>query len=122
MNGNNIYCKGNIESLLDYKADSRGEHPPMGYYCFAFMFQDCTALVSAPELPATVLSDYCYACMFMGCKNLNSITCLATDINASYCLTEWLKDTAATGTFTKAKDVNIWTVGDNVPNGWTITE
>ena len=33
-------------------------------YCYANMFDGCTALVSAPKLPATKLADYCYSQMF----------------------------------------------------------
>ncbi len=228
LDGNNIYCSGNIENLLDYKAVLRGGHPQMARNCFFVMFENCTALVSAPTLPsnelsnhcyaymfshctsliqapelpsttladycyrsmfdgctslvtapelpsttlasccyqamfygctsltqapelpaitlaelcyqsmfasctsletapelkATTLADWCYCSMFNGCKKLNSVTCLATNIDADNCLLDWLTGTAATGTFTKAKGVNIWSnaVGGNVPAGWTITE
>jgi hypothetical protein len=34
------------------------------------MFQDCTSLVTAPELPATTLVGSCYSQMFFGCISL----------------------------------------------------
>ena len=34
------------------------------------MFEDCTSLISAPKLPALILSIYCYFCMFRNCKSL----------------------------------------------------
>ena len=37
------------------------------YYC---MFQGCTSLTTAPELPATKLWDSCYSAMFDGCTSL----------------------------------------------------
>ena len=37
--------------------------------CFG-MFEDCTSLVNAPELPATTLADGCYNSMFFGCTSL----------------------------------------------------
>ena len=37
------------------------------------MFKDCTSLTTAPELPATTLTDYCYDHMFYGCTSLTSI-------------------------------------------------
>lgn len=38
--------------------------------CYEFMFRDCTALTTAPELPATTLTRYCYFCMFVRCSAL----------------------------------------------------
>ena len=34
------------------------------------MFQGCTSLTTAPELPATTLAEYCYYDMFSGCTSL----------------------------------------------------
>lgn len=34
------------------------------------MFYGCTALASAPALPATTLSNYCYDSMFYRCTSL----------------------------------------------------
>jgi hypothetical protein len=56
-----INCNGNIMALLDYKSP---ETAVMGVRCFAWMFQGCTNLTVAPELPATVLAKYCYSNMF----------------------------------------------------------
>jgi len=38
--------------------------------CYNGMFSRCTSLTQAPELPATTLADYCYSYMFEGCTNL----------------------------------------------------
>ncbi|HQC78837.1 MAG TPA: leucine-rich repeat protein, partial [Mycobacterium sp.] len=65
-----VACSGNIETLLDYQTVDNGEHPEMDAYCFANLFNGCTALSSAPALPATTLADYCYYCMFWGCTGL----------------------------------------------------
>ena len=65
-----VTCKGNIENLLDYQTVESGEHPSMADYCYACMFQNCTSLTTAPELPATTLSKNCYQQMFYGCTNL----------------------------------------------------
>ena len=40
--------------------------------CYYSMFQDCTGLTSAPELPATTLVRSCYRQMFRGCTGLTS--------------------------------------------------
>jgi hypothetical protein len=37
------------------------------------MFEGCSSLTTAPELPATSLANYCYWRMFENCSSLNSI-------------------------------------------------
>ena len=49
-------ASGNIQSLL--KSDSSRSDVPT--YCYRNLFQGCTSLTSAPELPATTLGDRCY--------------------------------------------------------------
>jgi len=39
-------------------------------HCYQSMFNGCTGLTSAPELPATTLADSCYYYMFKDCTNL----------------------------------------------------
>ena len=90
-------------------------------YCYKEMFAGCTSLTTAPELPATTLADYCYYYMFNGCSSLNSITCLAT-IAPDDCTDSWVEGVATTGTFYKNPNATCWTVGSNVPSGWTITD
>lgn len=41
--------------------------------CYANMFDRCTSLTSAPELPATTLAYGCYASMFSGCTSLTTV-------------------------------------------------
>ena len=88
--------------------------------CYHSMFKDCTGLTAAPELPAATLESGCYQSMFSGCTNLASVTCKATDISASDCTTDWLKDVAATGTFTPANDKAEWVENSasGIPAGW----
>nr|DAD96472.1 MAG TPA: hypothetical protein [Myoviridae sp. ctj3P51] len=62
-------CGGNIQTLLDW------ENPPMNITqnsCYTSMFSGCTNLTTAPELPATTLSENCYGGMFSGCTNLTT--------------------------------------------------
>ncbi|MBR6086813.1 MAG: leucine-rich repeat protein [Prevotella sp.] len=89
--------------------------------CYHSMFKDCTGLTAAPELPAATLESGCYQSMFSGCTNLASVTCKATDISASDCTTDWLKDVAATGTFTPADNTVAWVKDspNGIPTGWT---
>ncbi len=39
-------------------------------HCYAQMFSHCTSLTKIPALPATTLSTYCYQSMFYGCTSL----------------------------------------------------
>ena len=92
-------------------------------YCYYSMFSGCTSLMTAPELPATTLATQCYREMFYGCTSLSSIKCLATDISASSCTSNWVKNVAANGTFTKAASMNDWTEGANgIPSGWSVQD
>ena len=45
----------------------------LAFECYAYMFQNCTSLTTAPDLPATTLSAYCYDNMFVGCSKLASV-------------------------------------------------
>ena len=93
------------------------------FYCYSHMFEGCTSLTTAPALPATTLAFNCYFYMFNGCTNLNSVTCLATNISAASSHLFWLNGVAATGTFTKAPDMNDWPSGDSgIPSGWTVQD
>ena len=67
-----IACEGNIENLLDYTTVSAGGHPHMFSKCYQYMFNGCTSLTSAPELPATTLTYSCYEFMFGGCTSLTT--------------------------------------------------
>lgn len=88
--------------------------------CYNNMFGGCTKLTTAPELPATTLVQNCYINMFQGCSGLKSVTCLATDISASGSTSNWLYNTASSGTFKKAAGVTWPTGASGIPNGWTV--
>lgn len=62
-----ISASGNIMSLLDPTCQMM-EIPSKG--CFSYLFSGCVSLITAPELPATTLTDECYKYMFFGCTNL----------------------------------------------------
>ena len=87
-------------------------------YCYNYMFYNCTSLTTAPVLRATTLAEYCYACMFYGCSRLNYIEMLATNISATSCLTNWVVGVATTGTFVKNVNATWNVIGNNgVPTG-----
>ena len=53
--------------------------------CYYQMFSGCTNLTAAPELPATTLENSCYREMFWSCTNLASAPELPATILANYC-------------------------------------
>ena len=85
LTGSDIKCIGNIENLLDYATVESGAHPTMAPNCYDSMFQGCTALTQAPDLPATTLADYCYHSMFSGCTSLTQAPSLPATTLAVGC-------------------------------------
>ena len=84
------------------------------------MFDWCSALRTAPELPATTLASNCYRGMFDKCTNLNYIKCLAIDgINQNNSTENWVFGVAATGTFVKDRAASWPTGSSGIPSGWT---
>ena len=65
----NVACTGDIRTLLDWKNYSTVETQNAR---FCNLFEGCSVLTSAPELPATTLADNCYSGMFSGCISLTS--------------------------------------------------
>ncbi len=68
-----VAADGNIMSLIDRYAETT---TIPGAYCFAHLFESCTGLTTAPQLPATTLKPYCYASMFSGCTGLTAAPAL----------------------------------------------
>ena len=62
-----ISAQGNIMSLIDKDCST-----PLQGFAFKALFEGCTSLLSAPELPETTLTIYCYEDMFKGCSSLKS--------------------------------------------------
>lgn len=115
MMSGSIAASGNIMSLIDDGLCGTGT---MGSNCFKQLFKDCSALISAPYLPATTLSSYCYNEMFKGCTSLTSLTCKATDISASNCITDWLSGISTNGIL--YVDPSMISATWNIPSTWTI--
>ena len=53
--------------------------------CYGYMFKGCTALTTAPELPATTLATSCYQSMFQGCTSLTTAPELPATTLATSC-------------------------------------
>ena len=90
-----VACSGNIEALLDYAKVTNGLHPVMADYCFANLFENCTALNSAPSLPATTLAKSCYCFMFAGCTGLAQAPALPSETLAASCYVYMFEDCTA---------------------------
>lgn len=136
-----IYASGHVNSLLSsYPIISSPE------YAFPCLFYGCSALKTAPELPAISLYDFCYSNMFKGCTNLIKAPVLPASyvpyhgyenmfdgcsklsfVKANFIYArdnstkDWLQGVSQTGTFIKSKSAT-WDVKgpDGVPEGWTI--
>ena len=78
-----IEAYGNTMSLIDDGACNTLTIP-CGY-CYNKMFDGCTSLISAPELPATTLAEWCYAYMFQNCTSLTSAPKFPQAILAESC-------------------------------------
>lgn len=87
--------------------------------CFG-MFMNCKNITQAPQLKAKNLVANSYSNMFNGCSNLNSISVQFTEWLDS-ATTNWLKSTAATGTFNCPTELQIIYGDSNIPGNWTVT-
>lgn len=113
-----VACTGDIRTLLDWDNYTTVNTENAR---FNYLFENCSALTSAPELPATILADGCYQGMFKGCTNLtiapelpattlafccynemfegctklSSVTMLASSkeiTSKDYCVSKWLNN------------------------------
>ena len=75
-----ISAQGNTMSLLN-----RDFSTQLSKYAFFALFEGCTSLLSAPELPATTMEYGCYAQMFSGCTALKSAPELPAEALAMNC-------------------------------------
>ena len=77
-----VACTGDIRTLLDWDNYTTVNTENA---MFINLFENCSVLTSAPELPATSLAYNCYYCMFLGCKNLKSAPKLPAEVLAHQC-------------------------------------
>ena len=115
-NSTKVACTGDIRTLLDYRdfknvttrnalfcflfegctvLTSAPDLPAtqLANKCYYFMFHSCTSLTKAPELPAETLPYNCYVGMFYGCTDLTSVTMLApSDQITGDRFIDWLPD------------------------------
>ena len=77
-----VYCSGNVGALSDYDNPTA---PLTEDGQFAALFSDCTALITAPDLPATDLTTFCYYNIFANCENLEAAPALPATTLAVGC-------------------------------------
>jgi len=73
-----VNSTGNIQSMLNYSDSCTN-------YCYFNMFNGCSGLLTAPELPASGLAKYCYSNMFKDCTSLTQAPELPASTLANYC-------------------------------------
>ena len=77
-----VACTGDIRTLVYWEnydsANTDGAR-------FCNLFNDCTSLTTAPELPATTLADRCYNHMFSGCTSLTTTPELPAETLKEWC-------------------------------------
>lgn len=79
-----VTCSGNIMHLFDYTQDLTAFPTAELSVGTTGMFHNCTQLVSAPQLPATILLERAYYGMFQGCTSLLEAPALpATTVGAN---------------------------------------
>ena len=77
-----VACTGDIRTLLDYKTYKTVDTSNAR---FCFLFRNCVALTSAPDLPATTLAEFCYYSMFYDCSSLKVAPALPATTLAARC-------------------------------------
>ena len=89
-----VRCSGDIRTLVDYENYSTVNTSEAK---FIQLFEDCTQLISAPDLPATILAPYCYRYMFHNCEALTQAPALpATNLSEGCYLGMFQKCTSLT--------------------------
>ena len=87
-----VAASGNIMSLLDKKCALKKIPCKV---CFLSLFEDCTVMTSAPELPATGLEEACYSDMFKHCTSLVSAPALPATELSSGCYASMFENCSA---------------------------
>ena len=137
-----IAASGNINTLI--KSD--GQIDGLSKFCYGYLFNDCSSLIQAPELPATTLAEHCYDCMFAGCTSLTQAPELPATTLANYCYYEmfyncsklntinvnfsvwnseyatvkWVEKVASSGTFICPADLPETRGISYIPTNWIV--
>ena len=89
--------------------------------CYKQMFEGCSKITTAPDLNATTLVSQCYTYMFRNCSSLNYIKAMFTTTPGTSYTNNWVSGVAASGTFVKNSAATWTDTGVSaVPTGWTV--
>ena len=77
-----VTCTGDIRTLLDHES-YKTVATDQARFCY--LFENCKALTSAPDLPAETLADNCYQSMFRNCTNLVNAPALPAETLNEFC-------------------------------------
>ncbi len=77
-----VDCEGSIGALSDYDDPEGALTTPGQFY---ELFMNCVPLRTAPDLPATTLTEGCYSYLFDCCENLIAAPALPATVLADYC-------------------------------------
>lgn len=83
-----VSCKGDIRTLIDWENYATVETKDAR---FSYLFQNCSVLTSAPDLPSNNLSSNCYFRMFEGCTSLTTAPALPATELAKSCYEQMFK-------------------------------
>lgn len=98
---------GNIMSIL---ADDSSAMTIGTTYAFIQLFNGCDNLTTAPDLPATTLSQFCYQNMFRGCTSLTDAPSLPALNAVRYCYSGMFNGCSS---LSVAPELPATTLGDN---------
>ena len=102
-----VACTGDIRTLLNWKNYSTVDTQNAR---FCKLFYGCTALTSAPDLPATTLANECYERMFYGCTSLTSAPELKATTLANNCYSRMFSGCTS---LEKAPELKATTLANN---------
>ena len=98
-------ASGDVTSLLN----GIGGDCELTEYCFCDLFNGCTGLVEAPQLPSTILADGCYRSMFADCTGLVEAPQLPATTLAEGCYSGMFRDCTS---LTRAPELLATTLTD----------
>ena len=106
-----IAASGNINSLLEEDEETARTISLAGKnYCYNGIFNGCTSLTQAPELPATTLANSCYSMMFWRCSSLTTAPELPATTLAERCYNQMFQECKS---LTQAPELPATTLANN---------
>lgn len=87
------------------------------YKCY-YMFENCIALTTAPDLVSTVANKYDYQYMFVSCSSLTSCKCNLESVNTDIIGNYMFRYVTTTGTLYKNPNATWQTTW--IPSTWSI--